>query len=252
MSLAPTRHNGMKKNKEKLEFPGLPDGWENNFWKYPRILEGYWCILTGSEQKVLDFIMRQCIGFKNKKYDKISLSQFQNGIGKNNKGTGLSRGSIITAIRGLVDKKFIWVERAEYQTSKYGLVVQELDKSGLKSGQESGSNSGSETGANSEQTIENNNNNKNKIIEKEIDALFSYYQKQICPGARLGTRGREAIARALQEFEVKELVNGIYKFSQSNWHMRHHAGRGVLWFFKDEDQIDKWINLPREDEDWDD
>lgn len=228
----------MANDKEKLEFPVFFDDWQTNFWRYPITLGKYWHILTGSEQKVLDFIMRQCFGW-GKQHDKISLSQFQNGIGKTNKGTGLSKGSVITAIKGLVDKKFIWVEKVNYRTSTYGLMVQELDKSGSKN-KRSSSKSGPVTGTNLEYTIENNNKNSTK--EKEIEAIFSFYQKHICSDIRLTDKTRKAINKRLEEFDIQDLRRAILAFSKNDWWMENYS-YNILFFFKNEDQIIKWMNL---------
>lgn len=95
----------MKKfHKEK--FPGFPPEPITNFWSYPKDLNGYWYQLSGSEQKVLDYILRHTWGF-DKTSDEISLSQLEKGIRGFDKGTGLSRPSIVRSIRGLIQKGFI-------------------------------------------------------------------------------------------------------------------------------------------------
>lgn len=91
-------------NQEK--FPGFPPEPITNFWSYPKILNGFWHSLTSSEQKVLDYILRRTWGF-DKNLDEISLSQLERGIKNLDKGTGLSRPTIIKSIKGLVAKGFI-------------------------------------------------------------------------------------------------------------------------------------------------
>lgn len=90
---------------------------------YPHILEGYWCQMSGSEQKVMDFILRQTIGWR-KLSDRISLEQFANGIGETNKGTGLSYSQIQRAIKGLEKQGFIKVIRTEHRPSTFELVLE--------------------------------------------------------------------------------------------------------------------------------
>jgi DNA-binding transcriptional ArsR family regulator len=94
---------------------------------YPNILAEYWRYLSGSEQKVLDFILRQTIGFQ-KISDRISLSQFTKGLGgrSTNKGTGLSLSQVRRALVKLEEKGFIRVERQYRIPSKIHLVT-ELD-----------------------------------------------------------------------------------------------------------------------------
>ncbi|MDD5639279.1 MAG: replication protein [Candidatus Pacebacteria bacterium] len=96
---------------------------KGEFWMYPRIMDDYWQCLNGSEQKVLDFILRHTLGF-GKNTDQISLTQLERGVGKLDKGTGLSRPSIIKAIRGLIDKGFIEKVNTK-RTNIYKLVVKE-------------------------------------------------------------------------------------------------------------------------------
>jgi hypothetical protein len=111
----------MKKNKQNQKFPGFPPKPNINFWSYPKDLDNYWYLLTGSEQKVLDYILRRTWGFK-KTQDEISLNQLENGINNFDKGTGLSRPSIIFAIRGLIKKNFIKKARGK-KANSYELVI---------------------------------------------------------------------------------------------------------------------------------
>ena len=94
----------MKVNNKK--FPGFPPKPSTNFWSYPKALNGYWHQLTGSEQKVLDYILRHTWGF-DKVADEISLTQLEKGIKNFDKGTGLCRPTVITALKGLIKKGFI-------------------------------------------------------------------------------------------------------------------------------------------------
>jgi len=96
----------MKMNYPNEKFPGFPPEPSMNFWSYPKDLNGYWHTLTGSEQKILDYILRHTWGF-NKTKDEISLTQLETGIEGFDKGTGLTRPTIIIAIRGLINKGFI-------------------------------------------------------------------------------------------------------------------------------------------------
>jgi len=48
----------MKTNEEPV-FPGFPRDIRGKYWPYPKIMDKYWHLLTGSEQKVLDFILRR-------------------------------------------------------------------------------------------------------------------------------------------------------------------------------------------------
>jgi len=111
---------------EPTEFPGFPTKPKSNYWCYPRIVNGWWNILTGSEQKVLDYILRHTWGY-DKDCDAISYSQFEKGIFSKkekkwiDKGTGLPLRSIARAIKGLEKKAFIIVVKKQGKTSVYKL-----------------------------------------------------------------------------------------------------------------------------------
>lgn len=105
---------------------GFPPEPKTNFWPYPKALNGFWKSLSGSEQKVLDYILRHTWGF-NKVRDDISLSQLKNGIKEFDMGTGLTKPTIISAVRGLVKKGFIKKSKGRYANC-YELV-KNLDQS---------------------------------------------------------------------------------------------------------------------------
>ncbi len=115
------------KYNDNVEFPGF-DYWDSRkqFLKYPMILQEYWWQLSGSEQKVLDFIIRQTFGWK-KQSDTISISQFTDGV-KKNRGTGLSASQVKRAIDRLEKKGFIEVKRYNRRPSKFTLRVSEEAK----------------------------------------------------------------------------------------------------------------------------
>lgn len=109
--------------RQYIEFPGFQRHYEKEFFMYPHILEEYWCQMSGSEQKVMDFILRQTIGWR-KLSDRISLEQFANGMGDTNKGTGLSYSQIQRAIKGLEKQGFIKVIRTRHRPSTFELVTE--------------------------------------------------------------------------------------------------------------------------------
>ncbi len=88
------------------KFQGFPPKPSMNFWSYPKDLNGYWHQLSGSEQKVLDYILRHTWGFDKVK-DEISFTQLEKGIKGFDSGTGLCRRTTIRAIGGLIKKGFI-------------------------------------------------------------------------------------------------------------------------------------------------
>ena len=110
----------MRQDNPPTKFPGFPPKPSMNFWSYPKELNGYWHQLSGSEQKVLDYILRHTWGF-DKVADEISLTQLEKGIQNFDGGTGLSRPTIITALKGLIKKGFISKKPGE-KANLYELV----------------------------------------------------------------------------------------------------------------------------------
>lgn len=109
-------------------FPGFPPEPVTNYWPYPKALNGWWYILTPSEQKVLDYILRHTWGYK-KVADSISHSQFIKGITKRDgtvvdKGTGIKdERTIRKALQGLEQKGFIETEATLGRENLYKLKI---------------------------------------------------------------------------------------------------------------------------------
>lgn len=115
--------------QQKQQFPGFPKEPTTNYWQYPRICNGWWHLLTGSEQKVLDYILRHTWGY-NKTSDRISISQFRDGIinkktGKIvDKGTGIKkRNVILKAIKRLEKLGFIRTIQKPGKIKEFKLVT---------------------------------------------------------------------------------------------------------------------------------
>lgn len=94
----------------EMLFPGFSESYLDHFLRYPMELENWWCVLTPSEQKALDLILRLTVGFQ-KKADRIGLGQFEKGNGKNHRGAGISKSTARRAIKGLEAKGFITTKR---------------------------------------------------------------------------------------------------------------------------------------------
>lgn len=222
---------------------------ETEFWKYPRLLEGYWCILTGAEQKLLDFILRQTIGWydpksgRQKKSERISLSTFAHGTGKNNRGTGLCKSSIIKGLEGLEEKGFI---KKEYGgrargTNIYNLVVQKMDKDCLNNGQSGSAKNGQGDSPISGQIIES----LNRKFDKEIiiERICHSFDEKILPGARINENVKNLIAERLKNYSEDQIEEAITLFSKNDWWMERNARNGPAWFFKSDAQINKFLNI---------
>lgn len=117
--------------EQNKRFPGFKREYTRDFFKYPTMMESWWHTLSGAEQKCMDFILRQTLGFQRTS-DKISISQFVSGIGTRNKGAGMSKAQVPRVLASLEDKGFISVKRSKYRTNEISLVLEE----GVEKGEE--------------------------------------------------------------------------------------------------------------------
>ena len=111
---------------QKQKFEGFDP--EPRTWDFPMIINGWVHKLSGSEFKVLWYILRHTYGWQ-KDSDAISYTQFKYGILKKDKkwldrGTGLSYPAIKKAIDGLKEKGFLEVikgrnEKGKQSTNRY-------------------------------------------------------------------------------------------------------------------------------------
>lgn len=114
---------------QNLKFSGFPRETHANYWQYPKVMNSWWYILTGSEQKVLDYLLRHTWGYR-KTADSISYSQFLNGIKSKktekwiDRGCGIkSSSTLVKALKGLVKKGFIEVSKFDGKPNFYKLKL---------------------------------------------------------------------------------------------------------------------------------
>jgi len=114
------------------KFKGFPP--EGQYWQFPTIINGYIDQLTGAEFKVLWYILRHTYGFQ-KDYDSISLSQFEKGIKNADAGTGLTKPTIIGALRTLKKKGFILIIKPSFSQTTRGYITSYKPNIGGKKGE---------------------------------------------------------------------------------------------------------------------
>lgn len=110
--------------KEENKFEGFDP--EIQSWNFPMAINGWVHKLSGSEFKVLWYILRHTYGWQ-KNSDFISYNQFKYGIKRKDgkwadKGTGLSFPSIKKAIDGLIEKGFIEAEKKRNKEGRQGIT----------------------------------------------------------------------------------------------------------------------------------
>ncbi|PIZ00162.1 hypothetical protein COY62_04145 [bacterium (Candidatus Howlettbacteria) CG_4_10_14_0_8_um_filter_40_9] len=240
-----------------IKFPGVPAKRANgNFWCYPNVLCLHWHELVGSEQKVLDCILRHTWGF-NKSSDRISLTQLEHGVNKVHNGVGLSRKQIIRALRSLEQKGFITSVKSS-MTNEYSLVTEVHQEQGTKVNQSSVLTSpatGVEMSQSGDKKIHTINN---QSIEKTIEIIYRYYLEKIFPGTRevskyriprLTDKSKQKIIDRLVDFPPGIIRHAIDNFSNDEWWMKTNSTKGLAWFFGSEDQIQQFVNLDASDDD---
>ena len=222
---------------ESERFPGFPPEMRKNFWMYPRMMDNHWHGLSGSEQKVIDFILRRTWGYE-KSFDYISISQFNRGGGKLGGGTGLSQRQVITAVKALEQKGYITVEKRLGHTNKYSLVVQEVHRGSEEKVPSSGAVSAPPSSEEITHTIDN------IPIDRAIEKIYGYYKSLVIPTTRLRKLDREKIKQRLREFHPRELVQAMKNFGESEWWMTNpDIPKTIGWFFHSTERIDKFLSL---------
>lgn len=216
------------------QFPGFSPEIKRNFWMFPQLMDLYRHQLSPQENLALTFILRRTIGYQ-KLSDKISLTQFETGVGKNDKGTGMSRKTIIKSIKGLEKKGFIIVLRGG-KINEYSLVLCDKENS-VHLGIDSVSNGNREHGVEGAHTI-----NKNSI--ERIQKIYKIYSKYIRSGMRLTKEAKENIGDRLLEYSPYELIVAMRNASEHEEYWKSVVETTTpAWFFKDEERISKFIAL---------
>jgi phage replication O-like protein O len=108
----------IKKSDIDVEFPGFCHYTAiDQFFMYPEELVLWWWALSGSEQKILDFILRKTFGWQQQG-DRIAHSQIV-------EATGLSRTQVKESLKSLERKKFIKIQRRYRKPSYIELPLME-------------------------------------------------------------------------------------------------------------------------------
>lgn len=110
-----SKHNISSNDKPSWKFSGVTS--PNTTQVPDQYLDELLTILSGAELKVLLYITRRTFGFK-KSADNISLSQMLHGITTHggqilDHGTGLSKKTLLAAIKSLTDKEIVLTERRQ-------------------------------------------------------------------------------------------------------------------------------------------
>ena len=83
---------------------------------------------------------------------------------------------------------------------------------------------------------------ENKEVEKQVDEILDCYKEKISK-IRITEKSRIKIRARLKEFKKEELLEAIDKFSKDKWRMENNRTNGLDFFFRNEDQVAKWLSL---------
>jgi len=93
-------------------------------------------------------------------------------------------------------------------------------------------------------SADSNNGDKLKLkVPFPILDLVVNYRQKINNAARLSRKAERLIEARAKEFTKKELLKSIDNFSRDNWFMENHSRNGMEWFFKDADQVLRWLYM---------
>lgn len=230
------------KQKKNKKFKGFPPTPARNYWPYPRAMDEWWHTLNGSEQKCLDYILRHTWGFK-KSADAISISQFVSGVKNLDKGTGLSKGTVIGALRGLGRKGFIELDGLYRKTKRYQLV-QRLDTGSVGSGQTEGSvTKPSDSAGNRHTTTDSTTKDitikdnqtlitlKGDVIPLYICLIAHVFKLSINKNTDVDSRNiRPVVYGALKEYGPRALLRAIGNKGEDERWLELNDRRSIIWF----------------------
>ena len=195
-------------------------GEAGKFWMYPNIMDQYWHTLSGSEQKVLDYLLRRTFGFR-KTIDRVSHGQFARGIKGYDKGTGMIEKTVSEALKKLEQKGFIKIQRfikdtGEKEINEYRLVMSKKQKGDDKNTSRGNDKNSLPRDVGKTGTIDSSSINRNSI-NRAIREICMYYREKIRSGARCSDYAKRNITARLEKdgFTPDELKKAIKNFSES-------------------------------------
>lgn len=83
-------------------------------------------------------------------------------------------------------------------------------------------------------------------IKDIIKDIYTSFKEKIHSGARLTEQGEEKIKARLKTYSPSELLEAIDRFSKNQWRMQHNADKGIVWFFRSDEQIGIFLLLQPE------
>lgn len=88
-------------------------------------------------------------------------------------------------------------------------------------------------------------NSKDKVKDsiEVIEEIYGHFKTKIQPGSRICPKSR--IKARLNKFSKEEIILAIDKFRADDWRMANNARLGAEWFFRSDQQIEKFLLLEK-------
>ena len=86
-------------------------------------------------------------------------------------------------------------------------------------------------------------NNKDDNKPSPVDIIYEYFKEKINPSVRLTDKSIDFIKKRLKKYSVAELRVAIEKFAADDWRMKNNAEFPIAWYFRTDDQVEKWLAL---------
>src|SRR3990167_7017472 len=77
----------------------------------------------------------------------------------------------------------------------------------------------------------------------EIDQILKAYREKIKPTAMLTDIVIKKITARLKKYSLEIILQSIENFSKNAWWMEHKGHEGMRYFFRDDDQIERFKDL---------
>lgn len=225
-----------------------------NFTQTPNVFyDEIMADLGYAELKCLLYIFRRTYGF-HKQSDRISLSQFVDGIEGLDKGTGLAKKNVYPALESLVEKKLVKKDTSG-NTTRYSLYLLEPLKVGTQSTQNRYAKY-PEVGTQStiqkkeKESIQKKELAEDKLPHKIIDdkddsSKISEVIKEFseinpaCKKMYGNTTQRQAVSDLIESYTYEKVISVIKFLPQSN--------KVCFWKATTPKQLwDNWINIENE------
>lgn len=76
-----------------------------------------------------------------------------------------------------------------------------------------------------------------------VDNVVEFYQDKIRKDVKATESARKAIEARLKNFTYEQIMTAIVYFSEDDWRMKNNSSFPMSWFFKNDEQIEKFLLL---------